>query len=176
MTFLSKTSVALAILAFTGLGNIANAQTAGTQPGVNLSVSPGYIAPMSSITMGIWGKQESSGIGSGYNVGGDGKGTVKTFAEGVFHLGANSNMAGNSNPSCTADCNLTQSSMFIQGEQLAGARADNQGVGNGTVSAVAGTNTMFNGAVGTIWYKNTGGKPTPQPLPMFPVNAGTAGN
>ena len=115
---------------------------------------PPSIAPAPQpIGLSVTGWNLSSSIGQGYNQGGDGKGTVVTFADGFFSLGAESFLTGNSNPNCTADCASTQAKLWITGQQMTGARSQNQGIGTLTapVASIAGTNGMFTASLKTTW-------------------------
>lgn len=157
-----KTTIAAAIV-FGLIGSTAFAQnsialdgntvTPSTRPTPSPTPLPNpnpnpYPNPI-GITVNGW--QQSSGIGQGYNTGGDGKGTVATLADGFFQIGAETYLTGNSNSDCKADCRDTQAKLWIKGEQLAGARSTNQGTGNSPVSSVAGTNGIFNASLKTQW-------------------------
>lgn len=126
----------------------AHAQT--VLPGVKVS-SPTTYTPPAPIGLSVTGWQQSASIGQGQNAGGDGKGTVQTVADGFFRIGAESYLTGNANPGCVVDCSNTQAKLWISGEQITGARATNQGVGNAPVSSTAGTNGMFNASLQTRW-------------------------
>lgn len=133
-------------------------------PGIT-ATSGAPIAPAPQpIGLSVSGWQLSSSVGQGYNVGGDGKGTVATIADGVFRLGAESYLTGNSNPDCKADCASTQARLWITGEQIAGARSVNQGVGThaNPVSSVAGTNGMFAASLQVRWQHTPAPTPTPE--------------
>lgn len=127
--------------------------------------NPTTAAP-APVGLTVTGWNQSSGIGRGYNVGGDGKGVVNTLADGFFRLTSESFLTGNSNPACVADCRSTQAKLGIIGEQITGARATNQGVGTlqNPVSSVAGTNGAFSASLQTQWRYT----PPPSAAPAAP--------
>ncbi len=159
--FLSAFAAAIAVI---GATSVAQAQSTAL-PGV--TVSSTTIAPAPApIGLMVTGWNMSSGIGQGYNIGGDGKGTANTYADGFFSLGAESFLTGNSNPNCTVDCASTQAKLWIIGSQNTGAHSMNQGVGSQTnpVVSVAGTHGIFNASLQTQW-KFT---PAPTATPATP--------
>ncbi len=113
------------------------------------------------IALNVSGWEQTSSIAQGYNTGGDGNGKVETLADGFFRIGADSYLTGNANAGCTANCSDTQAKLWIIGEQITGARSTNQGVGNGVISSVAGTNGVFNASLRTSW--TFAPAPAPQP-------------
>lgn len=101
----------------------------------------------------ITGWSQSDGIGTGYNVGGDGLGTVQTFSDGAWALGAKSFLTSNSNPNCTVDCSQTQSTLSIEGAHMSAARSTNQGFGTMTnpVTSQSKTSSFFSASMQQQW-------------------------
>lgn len=172
-TFLNRASAQLlALLAFVLLAVVG--MTPAHAQGVTLDglvVKPTPIPSPAPIGLTVTGWQQSSGIGQASNSGGDGKGTTQSIANGVFKIGADTFLTGNSNPNCTADCKDTQAKLWVQGEQMVGAMASNQGVGNGTTSSVAGTNGYFVSGLRVDW--NVPAQPGTN-VPTYPPIAATS--
>jgi hypothetical protein len=135
----------------------AQAQQSIAMPGVTVSSPMTTMptpAPLPPIGINVSGWQQSSSIGSGYNTGGDpAKQNVMTVADGVFRIGADTYLTGNSNPDCKVDCKDTMAKLWITGEQITGARSVNEGLGTATapVSSVAGTNGSFSAGLKVEW-------------------------
>ncbi len=108
-----------------------------------MAVAQSTTVPPVGVTMSGW--NASTIIGQGFTVGGDGKGTVTTLADGVFKTTINANVAANSQGTCKIDCTYTLQTLNLSADLTAGAKVINQGFGtqDKPVVSVAGTSANW---------------------------------
>ena len=138
---------AAAVLAFTGVASVQAQEVQSTCYGcVTTTPTP---TPQPTFAPGLsfnaW--QLSSGDALGQNAGGDGKGTVQTFAMNDTQMTLIGRLAANTQGACEVDCNLTLSQMEINSQIGTGALSTNQGVGNSPVSSSVRTQAIGMGSM-----------------------------
>lgn len=134
----------VAALAFTGMASAQVAATTQTPCTGCVTPTP---TPTFAPALSFEAWQYSNGAAAGQNAGGDGTGTVQTFAMNDTLMTLTGRLAANTQGACEVDCNLTLSTMEINSQIGTGALATNKGVGNGPVSSMVESQGFGSGSV-----------------------------
>ena len=146
-SFFKSILVSLAAVAAIAFSGVASAQEVQSTCSGCVITTPAPQQPTFAPALSFSAWQYSAGTGVGQNAGGDGKGTVQTFAMNDTQMNLIGRLAANTQGSCEVDCNLTLSQMQIDTKLGTGALATNQGIGNSPVSSTVNSQSFGAGAM-----------------------------
>lgn len=137
---------AVVTIAFTGVAAAQDVQS--TCYGcVTTTPAPTPAQPTFAPGLSFNAWQYSNGFAAGQNGGGNGQGTVQTFAMNDTQMTLVGRLAANTQGECEVNCNLTLSQMEINTKIGTGALATNQGVGNNPVQSSVSSQGFGSGAM-----------------------------